>query len=822
MVFCRTNGVVSMEELLLQEIVEPKEQLQVLRRDGSLVRFKAVKIFAAIEKGFRDTRKLQGSTPEEFLQVARFLTNKVVRELASLCRAGNVLDIELIQDEIERQMMAEGFFDVAKDFIVFRNMRSDQRQKQGTKKEIFEIKGLLEEDSLEFLDLLYTEVLGVARSLEDFEEIYRKYFCEYIQEGVEKERLHKKMLDFDLFTISHAICVERDLELDYRALQTLYKDLLQKDSRKYLETPQILWMRVAMGLAIHEEEKEAKALEFYEVLSTRSFLPDLSLLSYAGTAYAQMLSTYISRSKDDLANIFKTISNDANMSRWSCSISNDWTDVRAAGSFIRGTNSLSQGIEPFLKIANDTSAIAGDPQKRNKNSVGASLEIWHFDVENFVRLGRKRQQKTDVLPSLWIPDLFIRRVLENAHWTLFSPDETGDLHALDGQEFEDLYLLLEQRVQMGQIKLYKRVQALELWRDILDSLQESASPSVGFKDAANADSMFLKPILSASAALDVFLSDQDSCGSSAVQGSLNLAAMIEQGQIEEEKLQRVLKTAVRILDNAIDVCDYPLVELRDANMKTRPIALGIMGFQDALYKKGISYASQQAIEFADESMELISFYTIQASSELAKEKGICPDFFQSKWKDGKLPIDQMKERFGDCTYDFSQKLDWEPIRTALKSDGLRNLSLMAISYSPTIADLASVHPSIEPPYRHMQLKDAGSWIYFNPHLQKILQEQGLWTSKVVNDLKYFEGVMAELGNISSDLKQFFLTIFEIDPLYLIECAARRQKWIDMGQSLRIYMKDTKKKRIDELLRMAWQKGLKGLLAIQIPDFIEKQ
>lgn len=811
-----------MEDLLLQEIVEPKEDLQVLRRDGSLVRFKAVKIFAAIEKGFRDTRKVQGSTPEEFLQVARFLSNKVVRELSGLCRAGNVLDIELIQDEIERQMMAEGFFDVAKDFIVFRNMRSDQRQKKGTKQEIFELKGLEEKDCLEFLDLLYTEVLGVSSSFDDFEQQYRKYFCDYIEEGVDKERLNKGVGDYDLYSLSQAICPQRDFAFDYRALHTLYKDLLQKNSKKCLETPQILWMRVAMGLALNEEDKESRAIEFYELFSTLSFLPDLSVLSFSGTAYAQMLSTYVSKSKDDLADIFKTISNDANMSRWSCSISNDWTAVRAAGSFIKGTNSLSQGIAPFLKIANDTSAIAGDPAKRTKNSVSASLEIWHYDVENFIRCGKKRQQKTDVLPALWIPDLFIRRVLENGHWTLFSPNETKDLHALADKDFEDLYLQLEKKVEQGQLKLYKKVQALELWRNILECLQESETPLLAFKDAANQLSMFESPIYAASAGLDVFLNDTENSGAAAVQGSINLAKVIENGKINEARLSYIVKTAVRALDNALDVCDYPLIELRDANMKNRPLALGIMGFQDALYKKGVSYASQQAIEFSDESMELISYYTILASSDLAKERGVCPAFFHSKWKEGILPIDQMKERLSDeYAHDLSSRLDWDNIRVRLQTDGLRNHSLLAISYSPVIAEIAGVHPSIEATSRHMQYKDSGSWIYFNPYLQNTLKEHGLWTSRVVNDLKYFEGVMAELGGISQELKQFFLSVFEIDPIYLIECAARRQKWIDMGQSLRIYIKDSKKKRIDELYRIAWQKGLKGLSPVEVADFVEQ-
>jgi ribonucleoside-diphosphate reductase alpha chain len=587
-----------------------------------------------------------------------------------------------------------------------------------------------------------------------------------------------------------------------------------------METPQIFWMRVAMGLSLKEgAQKNQRAIEFYDLLSSFSFVSSTPTLFNSGTLHSQLSSCYLSTIMDDLSHIFKVISDDAQLSKWAGGLGNDWTSVRATGAQIKGTNGKSQGIIPFLKVANDT-AVAVNQGGKRKGAMCAYLETWHLDIEDFLDLrkntGDERRRTHDMNTANWIPDLFMKRVAENGMWTLFDPSTTPDLHDLYGSAFEKRYAEYEKMADEGRIKLFKKVEATMLWRKMLSMLFETGHPWITFKDPSNIRSPqdHVGVVHSSNLCTEILLNTSKTETAVCNLGSINLPLHMTKKGLDEKKLSKTIKTAIRMLDNVIDINFYPITEAENANLQHRPVGLGIMGFQDALYIQDISYASHAAIEFADRSMEMISYYAILSSSELAKERGAYPSYKGSKWDRGLLPIDTIdllaKERGSSLDMDRSHTMDWQKVRESIHKYGMRNSNTMAIAPTATISNITGVSQSIEPMYKHLFVKSnlSGEFTIPNMYLVDKLKQIGLWDENMLDDLKYFDGSIAEIERIPLDLKQLFLTAFEIDPEWLIECASRRQKWIDMGQSLNLYLFEPSGKKLHQMYMLAWTKGLK--------------
>lgn len=883
--------------------------LKVFRRDGKTrVRFNPMKIAYAIERGFCDTMGLEGKS-SEIIAATNLLTNKVVERVVHLSKEGVSVDVELISDEIERQMMAEGFFNVAKDFIVFRTERAEARKKLQKEKTIEELQevnkvkevspikeeepsfvmrrkdgtegrvtkeqiyktfkyasrgleklvdvektvehsfsnfyeGILEKEvdasnlmaakvqievdpsyakfaSRILLDILYRETLGLSAEDPSLEKKHQQYLKQYLSHAVSLERIHPDLLDFDLDRLANALVLERDMLFEYLGLQTLYDRYFIHENQRRLETPQIFWMRVAMGLSLNEgEKKNEKAIEFYNVLSQLLFISSTPTLFNSGTLHSQMSSCYLSTIEDNLSDIFKIISDDAQLSKWAGGIGNDWSNVRATGSFIKGTNGQSQGVIPFLKVANDT-AVAVNQGGKRKGAMCAYLETWHLDIENFLELrkntGDERRRTHDMNTANWVPDLFMKRVLANGNWTLFSPSDVVDLHDLYGEAFERRYIEYEAMVDAGKIKLYKRVEAVQLWRKMLSMLFETGHPWITFKDPSNIRSSqdHVGVVHSSNLCTEILLNTSKDETAVCNLGSLNLAKFVTSDGINQKFLQKTIRTAIRMLDNVIDVNFYPIEEAKNSNLKHRPIGLGIMGFQDALYMQKISYASYEAVDFADKSTEIVSYYAILASSELAKERGVYSSYEGSKWSRGILPIDSVKQLSKERGQEFldmddETSLDWSVVRKSIKENGMRNSNTLAIAPTATIANIAGVTQSIEPTYKHLYAKSnlSGEFTVPNPFLVECLKELGLWDSEMIDDLKYFDGSLLEIERIPQEVKNLFPITFEIEPRWIIECASRRQKWIDMGQSLNLYLAEAKGKALHEMYMCAWKKGLK--------------
>jgi ribonucleoside-diphosphate reductase alpha chain len=586
-----------------------------------------------------------------------------------------------------------------------------------------------------------------------------------------------------------------------------------------LETTQYFWMRVAMGLAINEDGgKNERAIEFYEVLSTFRFNSSTPTLFNSGTLHPQLSSCYLSTTMDDLDHIFKVISDDARLSKWAGGLGNDWTNVRGTGGHIKGTNGTSQGVIPFLKVANDT-AVAVNQGGKRKGAMCAYLETWHLDIEDFLELrkntGDERRRTHDMNTANWIPDLFMQRVKANAHWTLFSPNNTPDLHDLYGAAFEKRYVEYERLADEGKIKLFKRIEAVALWRKMLTMLFETGHPWITFKDPSNIRSpqSHVGVVHSSNLCTEILLNTSADETAVCNLGSINLAAHCTAQGLDRDLIARTISTAMRMLDNVIDINFYPTPEARNANLKHRPVGLGLMGFQDTLYKLRLPYASQAAVEFADMSMGLVSYHALLASVELAKERGAYSTFKGSKWDQGLLPLDTIellaRER-GSLNMDRSAKLDWNSVRTAIRQHGLRNSNTMAIAPTATISNIVGVCQSIEPTYKHLFAKAnlSGDFTTANTYLVADLRALGLWDAEMVDDLKYHDGILNEIERIPADLKMLYQTAFEIEPRWLIECASRRQKWIDMGQSLNLYLAQPNGKQLSEMYQLAWEMGLK--------------
>lgn len=883
------------------------QALKILRRDNiTFVRFNPMKIASAIERGFRDTLKISGPTPPNVIDAVNEITSKVVAFAVETAKQGITITVEMIQDCVEKELMAAGYHDVAKDYILYRSARATRREhpemivseevvalekppqreerkiakftvqrEDGTQytlsskdlekwftqaakgyEELISVQELAKLSLSNFYDgmkenevhlsnimaarikieeepaytyvaaklllnHLYKETMGIDASDTQLEKTHRNYFKKALQRAAEKQLLNPQLLEFDLDRLASSLEIKRDAQFTFIGLQTLYDRYFIHSEGERIETPQIFWMRVAMGLALKEgKEREKRAIEFYNTMSQFLFIPGTPTLFNSGSLHSQLSSCYLSTVMDDLTHIFKVIADDAQLSKWAGGLGNDWTNVRATGSHIKGTNGKSQGVIPFLKVANDT-ALAVNQGGRRKGAMCAYLETWHLDIEEFLELrkntGDERRRTHDMNTSNWIPDLFMKRVLENGTWTLFSPSDVPDLHDLYSKAFEERYNYYEKCAEEGKIKLFKKVEAAKLWRKMLSMLYETGHPWITFKDPSNIRSPqdHVGVVHNSNLCTEILLNTSAEETAVCNLGSLNLLAHMKGQEIDRDLLAATIQKAMRMLDNVIDINFYPTPEAQAANERHRPVGLGLMGFQDVLYKLGISYASLEAVDFADKSMELISYYTLLASSALAEERGCYPSYKGSKWDRGILPIDSLelleKERGEEFVeVDKSSSLDWSIVRKAIQKQGMRNSNTMAIAPTATIANIAGITQSIEPMYKHLFVKSnlSGDFITINPWLVHKLKEIDLWNSEMVDDLKYFDGSIQEIDRIPADVKKLFLTAFEIEPEWLIECASRRQKWIDMGQSLNLYLAEPSGKKLNLMYLLAWKMGLK--------------
>lgn len=670
------------------------------------------------------------------------------------------------------------------------------------------------------LDVLYRETMQTSASDPSIETAHRHYFKKYLTFAIQVGRVSPQLLDFDLDQLARAMQLSRDDNFSYLGLQTLYDRYFLHHEGRRIETPQIFWMRVAMGLALNEgEQKNARAIEFYDILSRFLFCSATPTLFNAGTNHAQLSSCYLSTIMDDLGHIFKVVADDAQLSKWAGGIGNDWSNVRATGASIKGTNGKSQGVIPFLKVANDT-AVAVNQGGKRKGAMCAYLETWHLDIEDFLELrkntGDERRRTHDMNTANWIPDLFMKRVAANAHWTLFSPSDVPDLHHLYGQAFDKRYTAYEAEADAGKIKLFKRIEAAQLWRKMIGMLFETGHPWMTFKDPSNIRSPqdHAGVVHSSNLCTEILLNTSQEETAVCNLGSINLVEHVTAQGLDETKLAATIRTAVRMLDNVIDINFYPTEEAKTANLLHRPIGLGLMGFQDALYVMNISYASHEAVTFADTSTEMISYYALLASSELAKERGPYASYKNSKWARGLLPIDTIallrEERGGDLDMDTHCFLDWTPVRESIKKQGMRNSNTMAIAPTATISNIIGCTQSIEPTYKHLFVKSnlSGEFTVPNIYLVERLKQLGLWDKEMLDDLKYFDGSIAEIERIPEAIKHVFLTAFEIDPDWTTECTSRRQKWIDMGISHNLYAAEASGKKLHQMYMNAWKKGLK--------------
>lgn len=648
---------------------------------------------------------------------------------------------------------------------------------------------------------------------------YADYFAKYIAQAVEFEHLDKTLLEYDLNALGKALLSERDKQFTYLGLQTLYDRYFIHHEDTRFELPQAFFMRVSMGLAINEINREERAIEFYQLLSSFDFMSSTPTLFNSGTLRPQLSSCYLTTIPDDLDGIFGAIKDDALLSKYAGGLGNDWTRVRGMGAHIKGTNGKSQGVVPFLKVANDT-AVAVNQGGKRKGAMCAYLESWHIDIEEFLDLrkntGDDRRRTHDMNTANWIPDLFMKRVAEDKDWTLFSPDETPDLHELTGSKFEKAYNAYEAKVEAGEIRTYKVIKATALWRKMLSMLFETGHPWITFKDPCNLrySNQHVGVVHSSNLCTEIMLHTNNDEIAVCNLGSINLPAHIDENGLDTAKLERTINTAMRMLDNVIDYNYYSVPQARDSNLKHRPVGLGVMGFQDALYKQRMPYATEDAVTFADNTMEAISYFAIKASSNLAEERGRYSTFEGSLWSKGILPIDSIdylaEGRGNYLELDRSHTFDWDSLRTRVQKVGMRNSNTMAIAPTATISNICGVSQSVEPTYQNLFVKSnlSGEFTMVNPYLIMDLRQRGLWDEVMANDLKYYDGSVQQIDRIPEDLKTLYQTAFELDARWLVEAAARRQKWIDQGQSLNLYMSEPNGAKLDALYKLAWIRGLK--------------
>ncbi len=663
------------------------------------------------------------------------------------------------------------------------------------------------------------EVLGGEVTQEDMATRYAEYFPQFIAKGVQNELLDEKLQQFDLERLGAALKPERDLKFDYLGLQTLFDRYFLHVRKQRIELPQAFFMRVAMGLSLNEINREDRAIEFYEILSSFDFMSSTPTLFNAGTLRSQLSSCYLTTVADDLGGIYDAIKENALLSKFAGGLGNDWTPVRALGAHIKGTNGESQGVVPFLKVVNDT-AVAVNQGGKRKGAVCAYLETWHLDIEEFLELrkntGDDRRRTHDMNTANWIPDLFMRRVMEKGTWTLFSPSDTPDLHDKFGKEFEAIYTAYEARAERGEIKPARKLQATDMWRKMLSMLFETGHPWITFKDACNIRSpqQHTGVVHSSNLCTEITLNTSDTETAVCNLGSVNLVQHLKDGAVDHVKLQKTITTAMRMLDNVIDINYYAVKKARDSNMRHRPVGLGIMGFQDCLYELRVPYASQEAVEFADKSMEAVCYHAYWASTELAKERGKYASYKGSLWDKGILPLDTLdmldEARGGYVEVDRSSSLDWEALRRKIAQDGMRNSNCVAIAPTATISNIIGVDACIEPCFGNLSVKSnlSGEFTVINHYLVRDLKRLGLWDDVMVVDLKHFDGSLRPIDRVPQDIKALYATAFEVETQWIVEAAARRQKWIDQAQSLNIYMAGASGKKLDETYKLAWLRGLK--------------
>ena len=669
------------------------------------------------------------------------------------------------------------------------------------------------------LNNIRAEVLGEEVLQQDMQTQYPEYFPGFIKKGIEAGLLDDRLAQFDLAKLSEALQADRDLQFDYLGLQTLYDRYFLHIKEKRIELPQAFFMRVAMGLSLNEIDRETRAIEFYNVLSRFDFMSSTPTLFNSGTCRSQLSSCYLTTVSDDLDGIYEAIKENALLSKYAGGLGNDWTAVRAMGSRIKGTNGKSQGVVPFLKVVSDT-AVAVNQGGKRKGAVCAYLECWHLDIEEFLELrkntGDDRRRTHDMNTATWIPDLFMKRVMEGGDWTLFSPSDTPDLHETFGRAFEQAYLAYEEKAARGELELYKKIPSVQLWRKMLSMLFETGHPWITFKDPCNVRSPqnHTGVVHSSNLCTEITLNTSEKEIAVCNLGSVNLVAHLNNGELDKDKLKNTIRTAMRMLDNVVDINFYAVPKARNANLRHRPVGLGIMGFQDCLHRLGIPYSSAEAVEFADRSMELVAYEAYWASSELAKERGSYSTFKGSLWDKGVLPHESLQllhdERGGYVEADLSTTLDWETLRKQIRKHGMRNSNCLAIAPTATISNIIGVSASIEPTYQNLYVKSnlSGEFTITNKSLVRDLKERNLWDEVMIADLKYFDGAVSQIDRIPDDIRTLYATAFEMDPLWLIEAAARRQKWIDQSQSLNIYMAGVSGKKLDETYKLAWLRGLK--------------
>ncbi len=669
------------------------------------------------------------------------------------------------------------------------------------------------------LDTVRREVLGETVSQAGMNTRYAEYFPGFIRKGIQAELLDERLGQYDLNRIAAALKAERDMQFDYLGLQTLYDRYFLHIEDQRIELPQAFFMRVAMGLALNEIDRETRAIEFYEILSSFDFMSSTPTLFNSGTRRSQLSSCYLTTVSDDLEGIYEALKENALLSKFAGGLGNDWSQVRALGSYIKGTNGKSQGVVPFLKVVNDT-AVAVNQGGKRKGAVCAYLETWHLDIEEFLELrkntGDDRRRTHDMNTANWIPDLFMKRVMEAGDWTLFSPADCPDLHDLFGADFEKAYVAYEAKAERGELKLFRKIPALQLWRKMLSMLFETGHPWITFKDPCNIRSPqnHVGVVHSSNLCTEITLNTSESEIAVCNLGSVNLIAHMKDGQLDHTKLQRTIRIAMRMLDNVIDINYYAVAKARNSNLKHRPVGMGIMAFQDCLHALRLPYASAAAVEFADRSMEAVCYYAYWASTELAQERGRYASYRGSLWDRGILPQDGLdlvaQARGGYLEVDRSSTMDWDALRTRIREHGMRNSNCVAIAPTATIANIVGVSACIEPTFQNLFVKSnlSGEFTVVNEYLVRDLKRMKLWDDVMVSDLKYFDGSLSRIDRIPPELQQLYATAFEMDPSWLIEAASRRQKWIDQAQSLNIYMAGASGKKLDETYKLAWLRGLK--------------
>lgn len=742
------------------------------------------------------------------------------------------LDVEVLRSLIEAT--ASGLENINTEALLketLRNLYDGVSLAEVYKSAILAARAMIEnEPAYQFVTsrlLLHTirkEIVGREIAQDEMAQVYPEYFPQFIKKGVEAGLLDNRLQQYDLKKLGASLKYERDLQFDYLGLQTLYDRYFLHVEGTRIEMPQAFYMRVAMGLALNEIDRETRAIEFYEILSSFDFMSSTPTLFNSGTIRSQLSSCYLTTIGDDLDDIYEGIKENALLSKFAGGLGNDWTPVRALGSHIKGTNGKSQGVVPFLKVVNDT-AVAVNQGGKRKGAVCAYLETWHLDIEEFLELrkntGDDRRRTHDMNTANWIPDLFMKRVMEDGKWTLFSPSDCPDLHDKFGKAFEQAYVAYEEKAARGELKLSKTVEASKLWRKILSMLFETGHPWITFKDPCNIRSpqQHVGVVHSSNLCTEITLNTNESEIAVCNLGSVNLTEHLVKTDdgvwaLDHDKLQKTIRTAMRMLDNVVDINYYAVGKARNSNLRHRPVGMGMMGFQDALHMMRKPYASREAVEFADESMEAICYYAYEASTELAKERGAYSTFKGSLWDKGILPLDSLKlleeERGGHVEVDLTERMDWEGLRKKIKKHGMRNSNCVAIAPTATIANIIGVSASIEPTFQNLYVKSnlSGEFTIVNEHLVRDLKALGLWDEVMISDLKYFDGSVMKIDRIPENLKRLYATAFEMDPRWLVEAAARRQKWIDQAQSLNIYMAGASGKKLHDTYTLAWRRGLK--------------